>query len=63
MIIFFRRSSNFPPKIKPLTEEEKQEKLAELKAKMEEKRSKKAVEEAKDIKANESLRRKHGKVE
>jgi UBX domain-containing protein 1/4 len=52
----------FPPKIKPLTEEEKKEKLAELRAKMAEKRSKKAEEETKDAKANELLRRKQGKV-
>jgi len=38
------------------------EKLAELKARMAEKRTKKAVEEAKEAKANEQLRRKSGKV-
>lgn len=47
--------------IKPLTEEERKEKLAELKARMAEKRAKKAVEEAKDAKANEQIRRKSGK--
>jgi len=48
--------------IKPLTEEEKRQKLAELKAKMAEKRSKKSVEEEQERKANEDLRRKAGKV-
>ncbi|KAJ8093014.1 hypothetical protein PM082_011335 [Marasmius tenuissimus] len=47
--------------IKPLTEEEKKERLAELRAKMADKRSKKAVEDAADQKANEALRRKAGK--
>ncbi|KAG8997075.1 hypothetical protein FRB94_007871 [Tulasnella sp. JGI-2019a] len=46
--------------IKPLTEEEKKERLAELRSAMLEKRSKKAVEEAKEQKANEALRRKAG---
>ncbi|KAG8876126.1 hypothetical protein FRB97_004427 [Tulasnella sp. 331] len=46
--------------IKPLTEEEKKERLAELRQQMLEKRSKKAVEEAKEQKANEALRRKAG---
>lgn len=48
--------------IKPLTEEEKRQKLAELKAKMAEKRAKKSVEEEQERKANEDLRRKAGKV-
>ncbi|KAI0058877.1 hypothetical protein BV25DRAFT_1829626 [Artomyces pyxidatus] len=47
--------------IKPLTEEEKKQKLAELREKMAEKRSKKSVEDAKEAKANEALRRKAGK--
>ncbi|KAJ4474886.1 ubiquitin-related domain-containing protein [Lentinula aciculospora] len=47
--------------VKPLTEEEKKERLAELRAKMAEKRSRKAVEEAAEHKANELLRRKAGK--
>ncbi|KAJ3717744.1 ubiquitin-related domain-containing protein [Lentinula raphanica] len=47
--------------VKPLTEEEKKEKLAELRAKMAEKRSRKAVEDAAEQKANEQLRRKAGK--
>ncbi|PPQ79630.1 hypothetical protein CVT25_003215 [Psilocybe cyanescens] len=47
--------------IKPLTEEEKKQKLEELREKMTEKRSKKALEEAKEHKANEALRRKAGK--
>lgn len=50
------------PKIKPLTEEEKKQRLEELREKMAEKRAKKAVEEAKEHKANEALRRKAGKV-
>ncbi|KAH9991102.1 hypothetical protein BJV77DRAFT_1060790 [Russula vinacea] len=47
--------------IKPLTEEEKQQKLAELRDKMSEKRARKAAEEAKEAKANELIRRKAGK--
>ncbi|KAH7890970.1 ubiquitin-related domain-containing protein [Phlebopus sp. FC_14] len=47
--------------IKPLTEEEKKEKLAELRAKMAAKRSVKAQEDAKEAKANEAIRRKQGK--
>ncbi|KAI9458407.1 hypothetical protein BJY52DRAFT_1186888 [Lactarius psammicola] len=47
--------------IKPLTEEEKQQKLAELRDKMNEKRAKKAAEDAKEAKANELIRRKAGK--
>jgi hypothetical protein len=49
-------------KIKPLTEEEKSQKLAELRDKMTEKRTRKAAEEAKEAKANELIRRKAGKV-
>jgi hypothetical protein len=45
-----------------LTEEEKKQKLAELREKMAAKRATKAVEEAKEAKANETLRRKTGKV-
>lgn len=48
--------------IKPLTEEEKKQRLEELRAKMAEKRSQKDIEEAKEHKANEALRRKAGKV-
>ncbi|KAJ7497953.1 ubiquitin-related domain-containing protein [Mycena galericulata] len=47
--------------IKPLTEEEKKAKLAELRQKMIEKREKKAIEDAKEQKASETLRRKAGK--
>ncbi|KAF9269301.1 hypothetical protein L218DRAFT_953866 [Marasmius fiardii PR-910] len=47
--------------IKPLTEEEKKERLAELRAKMAEKRAHKAVEDAAEQKANEAIRRKAGK--
>ncbi|KAG9127920.1 hypothetical protein FRC07_007571 [Ceratobasidium sp. 392] len=46
--------------IKPLTEEEKKQKLQELRARMQEKRAAKAVEEAKEAKANEAIRRKGG---
>ncbi|SRR5258708_4967350 len=49
-------------KIKPLTEEEKKQKLVELQDKMAEKRALKAAEEAKEAKANELIRRKAGKV-
>jgi hypothetical protein len=45
-----------------LTEEEKKQKLADLKEKMAAKRALKAVEEAKEAKANEIIRRKAGKV-
>jgi hypothetical protein len=48
--------------VKPLTEEEKKQKLAELRDKMSEKRMRKAEEEAKEAKANELIRRKAGKV-
>ncbi|KAJ7708813.1 DNA-binding protein [Mycena rosella] len=47
--------------IKPLTEEEKKEKLAELRQKMIEKREKKAIEDAKEQKVSETIRRKAGK--
>lgn len=47
--------------IKPLTEEEKQQKLLDLREKMNEKRAKKAAEDAKEAKANELIRRKAGK--
>ncbi|KAH7910069.1 ubiquitin-related domain-containing protein [Hygrophoropsis aurantiaca] len=47
--------------IKPLTEEEKAQKLVELREKMAAKRAIKAQEEAKEQKANEILRRKQGK--
>ncbi|KAG6885340.1 hypothetical protein C0993_002969 [Termitomyces sp. T159_Od127] len=47
--------------IKPLTEEEKKQKLAELRQKMAEKRARQAVEDAKEQKASEALRRKAGK--
>ncbi|KAG8835597.1 hypothetical protein FRC17_002189 [Serendipita sp. 399] len=47
--------------IKPLTEEEKNQKLAELREKMAEKRAKKNVVEEEERKANEALRRKAGK--
>lgn len=48
--------------IKPLTEEEKKQKLEELKEKMTVKRTQRAIEEAKEAKANEAIRRKAGKV-
>ncbi|KAJ7035569.1 ubiquitin-related domain-containing protein [Mycena alexandri] len=47
--------------IKPLTEEEKKAKLAELRQKMAEKREKKAIEDAKESKISETIRRKAGK--
>jgi len=43
--------------IKPLTEDEKKQKLEELRAKMAEKKTRKAAEDAKENKANELLRR------
>lgn len=48
--------------IQPLTEEEKKEKLAELRAKMAAKRAVKAEEDAKEALANEKIRRKQGNV-
>jgi hypothetical protein len=47
---------------KPLTEEERLQKLAELKERMSEKRAKKAAAEAEEAKANEAIRRKAGQV-
>ncbi|OSX64339.1 hypothetical protein POSPLADRAFT_1180010 [Postia placenta MAD-698-R-SB12] len=47
--------------IKPLTEEEKKQKLAELREKMSEKRAVKAQQEARENLANETIRRKAGK--
>ncbi|GAA5914587.1 uncharacterized protein JCM6883_004429 [Sporobolomyces salmoneus] len=47
--------------IKPLTEEEKAEKLKELKTKMEEKRKIQAKKDAEEAKVNEAIRRKGGK--
>jgi len=48
--------------VKPLTEEERKEKLAELREKMAEKRAVKTKQEAKENLANEAIRRKSGKV-
>jgi ribosomal protein L29 len=48
--------------IKPLTEEEKKAKLAELRQKLAEKRAKQSKEEVQVNKANEALRRKAGQV-
>jgi hypothetical protein len=45
-----------------LTEEEKKQKLAELKEKMAAKRAQRAAEEVNEAKANEAIRRKSGKV-
>ncbi|KAG2345879.1 hypothetical protein BDR05DRAFT_879445 [Suillus weaverae] len=47
--------------IKPLTEEEKQQKLVELREKIAAKRSVKAQQEAVEARANEAIRRKSGK--
>ncbi|KAG0142545.1 hypothetical protein CROQUDRAFT_50180 [Cronartium quercuum f. sp. fusiforme G11] len=47
--------------IKPLTEEEKKVRLAELRSKMDAKRVEKAKKEAEELKANEVIRRKGGK--
>ncbi|GJE99251.1 hypothetical protein PsYK624_155010 [Phanerochaete sordida] len=47
--------------VKPLTEEEKKQKLAELREKMAAKRAVKAKQEAEEHKANEAIRRKSGK--
>lgn len=46
--------------IKPLTEEEKKEKLAELKARMAEKRALRQLQEKEEQKSNEKIRRKTG---
>jgi UBX domain-containing protein 1/4 len=45
-----------------LTEEEKKEKLAELRERMAAKRAVKAEEDKQEAKANEAIRRKSGKV-
>ena len=45
-----------------MTEEEKKQKLAELREKMAAKRAVKAKEEVNEAKANEAIRRKSGKV-
>ena len=45
-----------------MTEEEKKQKLAELREKMAAKKAVKAKEEAKETIANEAIRRKAGKV-
>ena len=58
----FLTSDDPTSQIKPLTEEEKKQKLAELREKMAAKRSVKAQQEAKEAKANEAIRRKSGKV-
>lgn len=47
--------------VKPLTEEERKEKLAELRAKMAVKRASKAEQDAIEAKANEAIKRKQGK--
>ncbi|KAJ3532075.1 hypothetical protein NM688_g7477 [Phlebia brevispora] len=47
--------------IKPLTEEEKKQKLEDLRAKMAVKRAAKAKEDEKEARANEAIRRKSGK--
>jgi len=47
--------------IKPLTEEEKKQRLEELKSRLADKRVQKAVQDAKEAKANEAIRRKSGK--
>jgi HD-like signal output (HDOD) protein len=47
--------------IKPLTEEEKKQKLEELRVKLAEKRAVKSAKEAEENKANEAIRRKAGK--
>jgi hypothetical protein len=57
-ISYLRRSSQ----IKPLTEEERRQKLAELREKIAAKRGVKAQQDAKEARANEAIRRKSGKV-
>ena len=58
----YRDLTSLSAQIKPLTEEEKKQKLAELREKMAAKRAAKAKEEAKEHLANEAIRRKSGKV-
>lgn len=62
LFLFVAAVIQFIAQLKPLTEEEKKQKLEELKARMAEKRVKKAVEESKEALANEQIRRKSGKV-
>ncbi len=57
-----RRAYSWMFQIKPLTEEEKRQKLEELKEKMAAKRALKTEQDAKEAKANEAIRRKAGKV-
>lgn len=49
-------------KVKPLTEEEKKQKLAELREKMNQKRAAKAIADTAENKENEKIRRRAGKV-
>jgi hypothetical protein len=58
----FAENVSYNLQVKPLTEEEREQKLAELRAKLAEKRSRKAEEAAKEQMANETIRRKSGKV-
>jgi len=62
MVTYFSPQVTPTSQIKPLTEEEKKQKLAELREKMAAKRSVKAQQEAKEARANEAIRRKSGKV-
>lgn len=48
--------------IKPLTEEEKKQRLEELRQRAVEKKATKAVQEAEENKANEKIRRRAGQV-
>ena len=58
--LFFKDLSYYSRhvKIKPLTEEEKAQKLAELRAKLAEKRAQKSVQDAEEARANAAIRRK-----
>ncbi|OCB87700.1 hypothetical protein A7U60_g5226 [Sanghuangporus baumii] len=57
-IYYFHLSTHSKLKIKPLTEEEKKQKLAELRAKLAEKRAQKSVEEVEEARSNAAIRRK-----
>jgi len=61
-VAFPTTRSRLGVQIKPLTEEEKEAKLAELRAKMAAKRAVKTEQEIKEAKESERIRRKQGKV-
>lgn len=57
-LVILRQTKFCRNKLKPLTEEEKQQKLADLRAKLAEKRAQKSVVEAEEVRSNAAIRRK-----